>query len=168
VYSVATCADQLIADEMEERAAVAAGTDERHPFNDRRLAEFGLALPEAQRWNGGETKVVVRRALRRERLVPEDILSRDDKAEFSSVFVDALQAFGGEAAFTHLRSEDRGWVDGPHARSMYARMMSLYTREDEAYIQLSVALWSIVSLELWLEALTTVEAKSAGKTPGPA
>ncbi len=153
VYRVATCAATMIGDEMEERAAAAAGIEQRHPFNDRRLAEFGLALPEPQRWSGGKTKVVLRRALRLHGGVPESVLARDDKAEFSSSFVDAVQAFGGSAAFTRLRTADRGWVDEDKVRALYGRMMSLYRRGDEAYIPVSGFLWSILSLELWLEAL---------------
>ncbi len=35
---------QILGDEMEERAASAAGVDQRSPFYDRRVAEFGLAV----------------------------------------------------------------------------------------------------------------------------
>jgi asparagine synthetase B (glutamine-hydrolysing) len=165
IYRVATGAATMIGDEMEERAAAAAGIEQRHPFNDRRLAEFGLALPECQRWSGGETKVVLRQAMRLGGCVPESVLLRDDKAEFSSSFVDALEAFGGVAAFAHLRTAERGWVDGEKVSAMYARMMSLYSRNDEAYISLSDSLWSILSLELWLEA---VEANGVRQTSGAA
>ena len=40
---------QVLGDEMEERAAHAVGVEQRHPFYDRRVAEFGLALPAPQR-----------------------------------------------------------------------------------------------------------------------
>ncbi len=45
IHRVATSLVQLLGDEMEDRAAHAAGVDQRHPFYDRRVAEFGLALP---------------------------------------------------------------------------------------------------------------------------
>ena len=38
---------QVLGDEMEERAAQAVGVEQRHPFYDRRVAEFGLALPSS-------------------------------------------------------------------------------------------------------------------------
>ena len=63
IHRVATCLVQLLGDEMEDRAAQAAGVDQRHPFYDRRVAEFGLALPPEQRSDRSGTKVVVRRAL---------------------------------------------------------------------------------------------------------
>jgi asparagine synthase (glutamine-hydrolysing) len=135
---------------MEERAAATAGIDQRHPFLDRRIAEFGLALPEEQRWSGTETKIVVRAGMRLVGGVPEQVLARHDKAEFSSSYADALRSFGA-TAFERLRTEELGWVDGDRVRSMYAQMLSLYTRDDAAYIPLSGALWAVLALDLWLE-----------------
>ena len=163
IHHVATCAMTIIGNELEERGAAAAGVDQRHPLNDRRLAELGLALPPEQRWSGGETKVVLRRAMRLAGAVPESVLARDDKAEFSSSFVDALNEFGGVAAFSHLRTADRGWVDGAKVRALYPRMMTLYSRNDAAYIPLSDSLWSVLSLELWLGSL---EADGATQASG--
>ncbi len=159
IYDVATGADTMIGDEMDERAAAAAGIEQRHPFNDRRLAAFALALPAGQRWAGGETKVVLRRAMSLAGSVPPTVLARNDKAEFSSTLVDALEAFGGPAAFAHLRTADLEWVNVEKVTALSARMRWLYNRNDEAYIPLSDALWSILSLELWLEALETNGAK---------
>jgi asparagine synthase (glutamine-hydrolysing) len=143
----------MIGDEMDERAAAAAWIEQRHPFTDRRLAQFALALPADQRWRGGETKVVLRGAMRLRGAVPARVLARDDKAEFSSSVVDALDALGGAAAFAQLRTADRGWVDAEKARALYDRMLRLYNANDEAYIPVSDSLWSILSCELWLEAL---------------
>jgi asparagine synthase (glutamine-hydrolysing) len=162
IYAVATSAATMIGDEMDERAAARAGIDQRHPFNDRRLAEFALALPPEQRWAGTETKVVLRAAMRRVQAVPESVLARDDKAEFSSTGIDALDAFGGAAAFERLRTAERGWVDPQAVRSLCERVWRLYTAGDEAYIPLCDALWSILSLELWLEVLETHGAKEPG------
>ncbi len=155
IHAVATSVATMIGDELDERAAAAAGIEQRHPFNDRRVAQFALALPAEQRWAGAETKVVLRRAMRLRGAVPESVLARRDKAEFSSSVVDALVASGGARAFARLRTADLGWVDAGEARAMYERMMRLYKAGDEAYISLSDSLWSILSLELWLAALET-------------
>ena len=45
IHRAANSLAQVLGDEMEDRAAHAAGVDQRHPFYDRRVAEFGLALP---------------------------------------------------------------------------------------------------------------------------
>jgi asparagine synthetase B (glutamine-hydrolysing) len=167
IYRVATGATQLIGDDMEERAAAAAGLEQRHPFTDRRIAEFGLALPEEQRWSETETKVVLRRAMRLGGSVPEQVLARHDKAEFSSSYVDALQLFGA-GAFARLRTEDLGWVDGEKVRAMYPRMLSLYTSGDEAYIPLSGSLWAVLSLELCLDGLQQARGHGARAIAAPA
>jgi asparagine synthase (glutamine-hydrolysing) len=67
--------------EMSERAAARAGVEERHPFFDRRIAEFALAIPEAQRWKGAQTKRVIRNAMRE--LLPASVYDRATKADFS-------------------------------------------------------------------------------------
>jgi asparagine synthase (glutamine-hydrolysing) len=142
----------ILADEMEDRAAHAAGIAQRHPFYDRRVAELGLALPPSQRSEGAAIKVVVRRALGG--YLPPLVASRAtlaDKAEFSPTYVEALEALGPHA-FATLRSEDAGWVDGRVIRRMYEDMIQLYSRSDGAYIALSGQLWAVAALELWLEA----------------
>jgi asparagine synthase (glutamine-hydrolysing) len=165
IYSVATCVSSMIGYEVDERLASMAGVEQRHPFNDRRVAEFALALPAHQRWASGETKVVLRRAMQLRDFVPATVLARNDKAEFSSPAVDAVDALGGIAAFAHLRTADRGWVDPQKARDMFRRMKSLYNRNDEAYIPLIDTLWSILSVELWLEALETNGTKQGIPAP---
>lgn len=152
---------QILGDEMEDRAAHAAGIDQRHPFYDRRVAELGLALPSSQRSDAGTIKVVIRRALGR--YLPPSVASRTtlaDKAEFSSTYVEALEAVGGRAAFACLRSEEAGWVDGRVIRQMYQDMIHLYSRGDVAYIALVGPLWSVAAVELWLGAVSAVSCDS--------
>lgn len=148
IHRVANSPDQLAGDEREDRAAAAAGIDQRHPFNDRRLAEFGFALPESQRWAGGQTKVVMRRAL--ETVLPVSVKCRNDKAEFSSTLVDTIETLGGRAFLTRLQVAEAGWIDGPAIQRIYDEMTALYRRGDESYIPLADAVWSVASVELWL------------------
>jgi asparagine synthase (glutamine-hydrolysing) len=149
IYESMTSLVKLLGDEMEERDAQAIGVDQRHPFYDRRVAEFGLALPSAQRRSGREIKIVVRRALAG--YLPPMVAARRDKAEFSHVYVDALNAIGGAATFATLRSEEAGWVDGAAVRRMYERMIELYRSGDDAYIACVGPLWAVAALEMWLE-----------------
>lgn len=149
VYRTATGIQRLLADEHEHRTSRAAGLDQRHPFYDRRLAEFALALPEAERSHMGVTKVIVRRALA-DRLAAS-VRARNDKAEFSSAFTAAIAAAGGRQAFERLRCADLGWVDGRVARGMYDEMIRLYSAGDAAYIRVADALWTILCVDLWLE-----------------
>jgi len=148
IHKVANSPQQLVGDEREDRAAAAAGIDQRHPFNDRRLAEFGFALPESQRWAGGQTKVVMRRALKT--VLPASVLARNDKAEFSSTLVDTIEGLGGRAFFSRLRVAETGWVDDRVIQRIYDEMAGLYRRGDESYIPLADAVWSVAAVELWL------------------
>ena len=148
MYRIATSLVQVLGDEMEERAASAVGLTQRHPFYDRRVAEFGLALPPRQRFDGTHTKAVIRRALAD--VLPGEVAGRRDKAEFSATYVDALASIDAAAIFSRLRSEEAGWVDGGVIRDMYRRMNQLYSRHDDAYIALVEPLWSVAALELWL------------------
>jgi hypothetical protein len=146
---VANNVQRAFANEREHRAARAAGNDERHPFLDRRIAEFGVALPESERWHLGVVKVVLRRAL--SDLLVEQVRTRNDKAEFSSSYAGAIAAAGGRRAFARLRSADAGWIDGRVVLSMHDEMIRLYTNGDAAYIRLADVLWTILAVELWVE-----------------
>ncbi len=56
------------------------GIELRHPFRDRRLMEFCLALPPEQKLHRGLTRMVMRRAMAG--IVPEEIMRRGDKVDF--------------------------------------------------------------------------------------
>ena len=123
------------------------GLEKRHPFMDRRVVEFALALPEAQRWRRDQPKFVLRQAMRG--LLPETIRQRLTKADFSHVFVEAFQALGGECLFDSLTIASMGWVDGAQVREMYHEMTQRYARRDTGYISYVWKLWMILGIELW-------------------
>jgi asparagine synthase (glutamine-hydrolysing) len=157
LYNGATSLPQILGDEMEDRAARAYGIEHRHPFYDRRLAEFALALPSSQRARGRQDKVLVRTALREH--LPQSVAAREDKAEFSSTYVQALEAIGGRELFARMRSEDAGWVDGKAIRKMYDDMIQLYSRGTDAYIASTGPLWAVAALEVWLDRASTLTNK---------
>jgi asparagine synthase (glutamine-hydrolysing) len=156
IHAVTSGAMQLIGDELEDRAAACAGIQQRQPFNDRRVAEFGFALPDSQRWDGRETKVVIRRAFAGD--LPDRVRRRPDKAEFSSTFVEALEPLGGRTLFEDLRSARAGWVDSSMALSQYDRLINLYRGGNEAYIAFTGSVWAVAAVELWLRHIEGVTA----------
>ncbi len=156
IYAIVRGLPQVLGDEIEDRAAHAAGVTQRHPFYDRRVAEFGFALPPAQRMQDGRHKAVIRRALRE--YLPPMIADRADKAEFSYVYVAALEAIGVDGLLTRLESAERGWVDAASVRAMHQRMRGLYSAGDQAYIELALQLWAIAALELWLTRVSSITA----------
>nr|UXE41696.1 asparagine synthetase [glutamine-hydrolyzing] 3 [uncultured bacterium] len=93
--------------ETRDRDSSSFGIDERHPFFDRRLAEFAFALPEEQRADAGLAKVVLRKALRGN--LPSSVLYRRVQTDFTPVLTAAVATLGEEnRLFEALRSE--GWV----------------------------------------------------------
>src|SRR5262249_38221453 len=74
--------------ELLDRFSAKFSVESRFPFHDRRIVEFALAVPEAQRWRGDQTKVVLRQACAA--LMPASIRARRTKADFSYLFTDML------------------------------------------------------------------------------
>jgi len=142
--------------EMSERAAARAGIEERHPFFDRRIAEFALAIPETQRWKGAQTKHVIRTAMR-ERL-PPSVYDRATKADFSKYVVAAIDALGGETFFERLEIAHERWVDGPRAVAMSRDMFRRCAAGDDRFTEHMFPLWMIASVELWFRARRTTPA----------
>ena len=136
--------------EMDERASSSFALEKRHPFNDRRIIEFALALPEEQRWRDNP-KFILRKALG-ERL-PTSVRERVHKADFSCMFAQALLAESSAAIFQSLSVASMGWVDGGQIWTAYQTMAHCYSRGDEAYRFHVASLWMIFGVELWFRTL---------------
>src|ERR1035438_9267793 len=67
-----------------DRNAASLCVEERHPFFDRRLAEFAFALPEQQRSHRGLVKIVLRNALQGR--LPGAVIGRRVQADFMPGF----------------------------------------------------------------------------------
>ena len=70
--------------EKFDHYAAAFGVEARHPFMDKRLVEFCLALPPTQSLQGGWTRVVMRRAMKG--VVPERIRTRVGKTSLEKPY----------------------------------------------------------------------------------
>ena len=133
--------------ELWDRSLARYGIEQRNPFCDRRVIEFAFSLPQEQLCVDGQTKVVLRNALRN--LLPESVLERTDKADFSFVFGDVLESLGGEELFDSLHIESLNMVDGAKIRSMCREFMAEY-RKDRNYTNKHMwPLWMVFSVELW-------------------
>jgi asparagine synthase (glutamine-hydrolysing) len=163
MHAFSRSALQVMALEAEDRGSQACGLAESHPFYDRRLVEFGFDLPNEACWKDGLTKGIVRDALTAH--LPPEVAARADKAEFSEVFVCALESLGGARLFEHLRAEEAGWVDGEHVRARYAKLMQLYRSGDAAYSSLVDGMWEVAGLELWLEHIAGTREPASAPRP---
>ncbi len=149
LHDVLTSGWRIHALEMENRAASSAGIEHRHPFSDRRIVEFALALPERQRWRGDRTKFILRESMRS--LLPEAIRLRQSKAEFSPVFTNMFENSGGQGLFSSLAISSLGWVDGERVRAKYRQMVALQQSGDPTYTQHTCPLWMIYGINAWYE-----------------
>jgi asparagine synthase (glutamine-hydrolysing) len=132
--------------ELDERAASSFSLEKRHPFNDRRIIEFALALPEEQRWRDNP-KFILRKAIGK--FLPPSVHERVLKADFSCIFAQALLAESMDAAFRSLAVASMGWVDGDRILTAYEAMETCYRRGDVAYRFHIAPLWMVFGVELW-------------------
>ena len=100
---------------MTERLYAQAGLEMRQPFWNARIVEFALATPERSRLRGQEDKWLHRRAMKG--LLPEDVLQRSSKAEFSVTFARYWADLAPHLTGTVL-ARRRGWVNPQAVRSM--------------------------------------------------
>jgi asparagine synthase (glutamine-hydrolysing) len=89
-----TTGSKSCAHEENDKAAAAFALEMRHPFWDRRLVEFCLALPPAQKLHQGWPRGVLRRAMTN--ILPEEIQWRVGKSSIGPNFVRSLLAFEQE------------------------------------------------------------------------
>jgi asparagine synthase (glutamine-hydrolysing) len=137
---------QVHSEEMEDRAASRLGVEQRHPFYDRRVIEFGYGLPEEQRTRGLTRKFVLRRATAG--LLPDVVRLRPDKAEFTSNFVDALP--GGD--WTGLpRLTERGWIVGAAVDRLRRQLAAGRSPGDVRVSHAVTVLWMLRAVESWIE-----------------
>ena len=126
--------------EMVDRFETRRSMESRFPFNDRRLIEFALALPEAQRWRGTETKFILRQAAGD--LLPSSMAHRKTKGDFTYLFAASLEREGADETFARLRLEADGFVRGDRVREMYRR----FRGGDLGCLGI---LWMILATEWW-------------------
>ena len=74
--------------EAMDRCAAAFGLESRHPFLDRRLVEFCLAVPSDQKFKGGFGRMIMRQGLNN--ILPKAIQWRGDKANVTANFIHGL------------------------------------------------------------------------------
>ncbi len=135
--------------EEEDSQCVTAGIETRHPFFDRRLVEFCLALPALQKRREGYDRSIMRRSLRG--LLPQTIVDRRSKAEFSRYMRNGLLYRDREQVEQMLRQPDRiaPYIHLPALRATWDRFQSSPTH-DLPTIRDGNNLWQAIILDRWL------------------
>ncbi len=149
--------------EYDDRSASAGGFEMRHPFHDRRMVEFALALPPEQLWRNDQCKFVLRQAM--QGLLPESVRQRLDKADFAHSVANAFRAQGDTPLFGSLAIDTMAWVDAAQIRTIYRRMMQLYARGEEEYTDHIWPPWMIFGIDLWYKMIFLNQKGSSPESP---
>ncbi|HUN59145.1 MAG TPA: asparagine synthase-related protein [Candidatus Binataceae bacterium] len=127
--------------EITDREIAPYGLEERHPFLDRRLMEFLMAIPDDQRIRDNLPKFVLREAIRGK--IPDSICDRRDKAYFSITFVEAFERMGGERLFARMALDEAGIVDRQEFLRVYRHRLADWDNQN------LWPLWNTLAAELW-------------------
>jgi len=132
--------------EVCDKAAAAFGIDHRHPYFDKRLVEFCLALPAEQRLSQGWDRAIQRRAMAD--VIPRRIASRTGKSNWGRCFERGLVRFSSQLIEELLRNPGllESYVDVSSLGRAYRR--SRPGRMDGASV---MSIWTAVTLGLWLK-----------------
>jgi asparagine synthase (glutamine-hydrolysing) len=132
---------------FDERCA-RFGIEPRHPFADKRLVEFSLAMPADQQLSDGWTRSIIRRSL--DDLLPQKVRTRPWKTPVSEGFWNALSI---EDERLQTMVENPGplvrYLDADALRPAYDR----FNRDQAPDPYDARALWWALSLSVWLETL---------------
>jgi asparagine synthase (glutamine-hydrolysing) len=128
-----------------ERLGAHFHLEARHPFLDRRLAEFLMSIPPEQTFKNGLQKFILREAMRG--ILPEVVRTRLDKTEFSSYMGLGLRYKETEKIRNLLQYPlhiGQNLVYLTKVKSIYENYVS-----EGSILDLNIS-WSFISLELWL------------------
>ncbi|HWE42952.1 MAG TPA: lasso peptide isopeptide bond-forming cyclase [Gemmatimonadaceae bacterium] len=151
--------------ELADQCSAALGVEPRYPFFDRRLVEFCLAVPDAEKLADGWPRLVFRRAM--DGILPAEVQWRSDKGNLSPSFHRSLRA---SPAMTAERRSDSPLAEFVNIgaleemRKRYCAEQSTLGRSADGHV-----LFRMLVLERWLLQIrgnSTVEesAVSATKT----
>ncbi len=137
------------AGEWIERTARECGTAALHPFRDRDLIEFCVALPPEEKMGGGLTRTVLRRAM--EPLFPPELRGRLDKSRFSRRFARSLVPPGENPLGPRDSEENR--IVAPYVEwKSVERVWERYRRTGSGSDVIPV--WWVLTLREWLKTNT--------------
>lgn len=153
-YTLFTSGAHAIVNEITGSLATDFGIELRHPFFDRRLAAFCLALPPQQKLHQGWNRVVMRRAM--DRILPQKVQWRVSKTDLGPGFGTGLLKFERERLDTLILDElglVGEYVDLAVVRAAYQKVVDRADSGASTYPvwrDAAIVLWPAVSLALWL------------------
>ncbi|MCI0530308.1 MAG: lasso peptide isopeptide bond-forming cyclase, partial [Nitrospira sp.] len=133
--------------ELYDQTAAAFGVEARHPFMDKRLLEFCLALPPNQKLRQGWTRWILHQAMAT--TLPEPVRLRHNKTDLGPNFVHGLLTFERETLDEVLLTDSsriEKYVEIKTLRKIYQRLLSQKEGADKDIMDI----WGAVTLALWL------------------
>lgn len=133
--------------EQGDRGAAACSIESRHPFMDKRLIEFCMALPASQKLKQGWTRAILRHAM--QDILPETVQWRGGKTDMNPNCLYGLlnynQKLLDEVVMTQTDSI-APYIDLNTLRHSYKRLViaGKVTNEDFSRV------WQAIGLGLWL------------------
>ena len=144
-YEALTSADYQHLLEVIDRQASALSLECRHPFFDKRLVEFCLALPPEQKLRRGWTRWILRYSM--SGILPENIQWRGGKGNIGLNFNRGLLTSDRKMLETVIFEDMRAiedYVDISLLQQIYRRFELEKSGED------AITLWKTVTAYLWL------------------
>ncbi len=133
--------------ELSDRCAAAFSIEIRHPFMDKRLIEFCLALPPEQKLYQGWSRIVMRRAM--SGVLPEEIQWRGGKTDMNPNFLRGLLTTDRRALDEIILNQCESiekYVDIQTLSQVYQRLIS----QDKVKIDDAMTIWRVATLAYWL------------------
>lgn len=116
----------------------------RHPFYDTQLIEFLLSLPPGFKYKNGTTKYLLRESMKE--LLSSDVYERRDKAEFSEVLYDQINAINLHDFWKDKYIVKLGIVSEKEVNKIVNQFNTLRSKNDYTVL---TPLWRLINLEKW-------------------
>jgi asparagine synthase (glutamine-hydrolysing) len=127
-----------------DKMTMATSVEARVPYLDHKLVEFAMAIPSRLKYHDGETKYILKRALKG--VIPERVLNREKKGFGVPIDEWMRGRFGSfvEESIYDSSLRLRGLFD-------YGFVKHLMTEHREGRANYAFFLWSLLNLSLWYD-----------------
>ena len=127
-----------------DKITMATSVEARVPFLDRKLIEFAMSIPSGLKYHNGQTKYILKRALRG--VVPDRVLNRPKQgfaAPINEWMIDRLGKFV-ESALLGSRLRRRELFDYDFIKRLLVEQRA--GRDNHSFF-----LWNLLNLSLWYD-----------------
>lgn len=132
--------------EQLDRYAIPFSLEVRHPFLDKRLLEFCLALPAEQKLNQGWGRIIMRRGL--QDILPKAVQWRGGKTSMTPNFLHGMLKINGEL-LDKVMCDDlaliKAYIETDRVQAAYDRMKSGEKESDND----NITVWRAAILAMW-------------------